>query len=147
MIYTKYIILLIFAVLVVAWACTPISPTHKAAQAITESLSKNDLLGAENSAVKLDAEDVMSSSVSDLCAVSIALMRLSQSAADGGDYAAQALKYYTLALQKDSVAANRYFDMVGPEDYNSIHLLRQLHGQIQVREVESIIPEEEYEQQ
>lgn len=147
MIQVKYIILLIIVTLAIAWACTPIPSERKVAKGIVESLNKNDVAAAEKHAGALSdgSVDFSKSAISDLCAVSISLMKLSQSTNDGNDYAAQALKYYDTAMLKDSVSANSYFEMLGPEDYHFIHLLRQLSNQVKVREAGIFNVEDEYE--
>lgn len=148
MFHPKYIILLFFALLVVAWACNPVSPVNKTAREITESLRKNDLQAAKTCANRMsqDKFDLANSSVQDLCAIAISLMKLSETDSEEGDYAAQALKFYDMAIMKDSVATHRYFDMIGPEDYNSVNLLRQLRDQIRMRESHILDYHDEYEQ-
>ena len=147
MIQIKYLILLIIVTLAVAWACTPVTSERKTAQGIVESLSRDDISEAKRQAHALNnhATDLSKSTVPDLCAVAISLIKLSQSVDDGNDYAAQALRYYDTAMLKDSVAANDYFEMLGPEDYNFIHLLRSLSNQVKVRESGVFNSEDEYE--
>lgn len=148
MFHPKYVILLILALLIVAWACNPVTPVNKAARDLSESLIKNDLSSAQRHANKVVSEDFDTSvsSVQDLCIIAISLMKLSEGVADGSDYAAQAIKFYEKALMKDSIGTQKYFEMLGPEDYNSAHLLVQLRNQIQLRECSTIDYDDEYEQ-
>ncbi len=138
MIQLKYIILLVFLTLGLMWACRPAPDAAETTRSISEALAENDADAARKCADELFAGNfnMESASVTDLCDLAVALVRLSESGTDNTDYTAQALKCYSTALERDSLAATARFDSMSPESYPYVQLLRQLRRQVVTQESE-----------
>lgn len=125
-----------------AWACKPSVSVSDVAADIADALDTNDIALAKQRANALDGKiNEREAPISDLCGLSVELMRLSQTD-DDNEYAAQALQYYESAVSRDSVAASRYFDKLPSEKFACLQMLRQLRRQSITRQNGVTISEE-----
>lgn len=148
MIQSKYIILLILVTLAMMWACRPAPDAAETTRCISEALAENDAATARKCADELFAGNfnMESAPVSELCDLAVALVHLSESGTDNTDYTAQALRCYTSALERDSLAATSHFDAMSPDSYPYVQLLRQLRRQVVTQESELTVTDGNDEQ-
>lgn len=128
--------MLLFGAAILAWACKPSETPNDEAMAIVQAISTNKLDEARNRAnqffaskAKLDSVDV-----SQLCALSIAMVRLSETDKHSDGYAAQALQCYRVAMMRDSITSTGYFNSLNQDDYQHYSMLLQLSAPVSVRE-------------
>lgn len=136
MISPKYIFLLIIGCLALAWACRPASTPDKSAAMITEAFDNDNVEAARNRADAFFASGVKLDTVSvpQLCMLSVTLAKLSESGDRQGDFTAQALQCYRVAMRRDSVAATSFYSSLSAEDFRYVELLRQLGGRVDARD-------------
>lgn len=138
MINPKLILLLLFGVATLCWACKPTNTPDRTAEEIAAAIGHGRYEAAQEltdnliNRVRYAGLDTMR--VERLCMLAVSVARLSEQSERADEYTAFALKCLQQALQTNRDKTSNYINEMNSDDYRYITFLSQLLKPISARE-------------
>lgn len=136
MINPKFILLLLAACSVLAWACAPKQTPAQTTTDITEAIGSGNFDEAKYLADKLVGDskfDTNSLGVEHLCLLAVAAVRLGEHSEQSDEYNAFGLKCYEAAIARSVDSTQNYISQLPSADFACIDFLNQLIRPIDAR--------------